>query len=140
MSGNVVTNRTARRDGQRVLVGHEDTGTCMLVRQALEEQFTVCVALNAYDFLEWLSEYRFAAIVCDLVGERMRGKEMLDLVARVSPDLAPRVVLLAPRELDRELARFLETCGNPWVPRPVLGTELLEIVRAVAARSTSMPP
>jgi DNA-binding NtrC family response regulator len=124
-----VTVRAHRR-GVYVLVVRDEKIEARALSQALDDEFVVRVATNASDVIERLSAATLTCVVC-VLGGRVRARDFFELVTRVAPDQAPRIVFVASGEPEDEA--FLRQSKVNWTAASASTEEILAIVRAVSA-------
>ena len=82
---------------------------------------------------------RFDAILCDIHMPGMNGMQFYEEVAKVSQQLASRIIFITGGGYSSEVADFLERTGNPCLSKPLKSDALMSAVTA-AAHVTGVPP
>jgi len=82
---------------------------------------------------------RFDAVLCDIHMPGMNGMQFYEQVAKVSQQLASRIIFITGGGLSSEVAAFLERTRNPCLTKPLKSEALFSAVTA-AARLTAGPP
>jgi DNA-binding NtrC family response regulator len=126
-----VTERGHRR-GVYVLVVRDENIEAPVLSQALDDEFVVRVATNATDIAERLSSVTLTCVVC-VLGGNVRARGFFELVTRVAPAQATRLVFVASEESSEDEA-FLQQAKMNWIAASASPEEILAVVRAVSAR------
>ena len=82
---------------------------------------------------------RFDAILCDIHMPGMNGMQFYEEVAKVSQQLASRIIFITGGGYSSEVADFLERTHSPCLTKP-LESEALRSAVTAAARVTEFPP
>jgi DNA-binding NarL/FixJ family response regulator len=124
------TTGRGRIRGVYVLVVHDEGVSVERISSAVHDAFVVREATDAFDALERLSGAPLACVVC-VIGGSIRGEDFFKLVSRAAPEQAKRVVFVTDDEREVE---FLRDSGASWLPSTAESSEILALVRAVAAQ------
>ena len=103
----------------QVLVVDDDPGmlsalTCLLQRDG----HTVQTATDGQAALALLQEGCYDLILCDLLMPALDGQTLYGLLQRQLPALCQRMIFLTGDTLSPDSMRFVEQCGQPWIPKP----------------------
>ena len=110
---------------------HDEGVQRLGIWKAVCDEYIVHEVSSAFDALEWIARAKLACIIC-VVGQTIHANHFYELVTRVSSEHARRVLFLcAPTAPD---VAFLTQARADWLPLPVGETELMTLVRTVAAR------
>lgn len=114
----------------RVLVIDDDVALRRVMTRMLQR---ACDIDTAEDGAEGWERMRSATvpydvILCDLMMPRMNGRELVALVERERPDLAPSMVILTGGSTDPVNESFLATTGRRVLEKPVSMAELLVLI------------
>ena len=80
--------------------------------------YAVDTADNGHRALAQLEEHPYDVLLCDVRMPELDGPTFYDILTRQYPHLRQRVIFLTGDTLSVESQRFLEQCGQPWVPKP----------------------
>ena len=103
----------------QVLVVDDDPGMLSgLTRFLQRDGHTVEIATNGQEALALLQERDFDLILCDLLMPELDGQTLYGLLQRQLPALCQRTIFLTGDTLSPDSMRFVEQCGQPWLPKP----------------------
>jgi DNA-binding response OmpR family regulator len=117
----------------RILVVEDEAGIARFLEQGLKETgYTVDVARNGPDGLEYALAYEYDAIVLDIMLPQMNGLDMLKEI-RARRVKSP-VVLLTARDGVDERVHGLDVGADDYLVKPFAFPELLARIRALLRR------
>ncbi|HEX9290581.1 MAG TPA: cache domain-containing protein [Anaeromyxobacteraceae bacterium] len=120
--------RAARRG--RILAVDDEPLVGVAVRRALAAEHDVVTETTARAALDRLrAGERFDVILCDLMMPEKSGMELYAELARVAPDLAPRIVFLTGGAFTSTASAFLDATTNPLVEKPFETQQLRAVIR-----------
>jgi CheY-like chemotaxis protein len=103
----------------QVLVVDDDPGILSgLTRFLQRDGHTVETATNGQEALALLHERSFDLILCDLLMPALDGQTLYGLLQRQLPALCKQMIFLTGDTLSPDSMRFVEQCGQPWLPKP----------------------
>jgi two-component system NtrC family sensor kinase len=102
-----------------VLVVDDDPGILSgLTRFLQRDGHTVQTATDGQAALALLQEGCYDVILCDLLMPALDGQTLYGLLQRQLPALCQRMIFLTGDTLSPDSMRFVEQCGQPWLPKP----------------------
>ena len=117
----------------RILVVEDEAGVAGFLEQGLRETgYTVDIARNGADGLEYALAYEYDAIVLDIMLPRMNGLELLKEI-RVQR-VKSTVLLLTARDGVDDRVRGLDVGADDYLVKPFAFPELLARIRALLRR------
>lgn len=117
----------------RILVVEDEAGVAGFLEQGLHETgYTVDVARNGADGLEYALAYEYDAIVLDIMLPKMNGLELLKEI-RVQRVKSPVLLLTARDDVD-DRVRGLDVGADDYLVKPFAFPELLARIRALLRR------
>jgi len=103
----------------QVLVVDDDPGILSALMRLLQRDgHTVQTATDGHAALALLQEQGFDLILCDLLMPALDGQTLYGLLQRHLPALCQRMIFLTGDTLSPDSMRFVEQCGQPWIPKP----------------------
>jgi len=103
----------------QVLVVDDDPGILSALTRFLQRDgHTVQTATDGQAALALLHEGCYDLILCDLLMPALDGQTLYGLLQRQLPALCQRMIFLTGDTLRPESLRFVEQCGQPWIPKP----------------------
>ena len=101
------------------LVVDDDPGILSGLRRFLQRDgHTVQTATDGQAALALLQEGCYEVILCDLLMPALDGQTLYGLLQRQLPALCQRMIFLTGDTLSPDSMRFVEQCGQPWLPKP----------------------
>jgi CheY-like chemotaxis protein len=120
----------ASQTALQVLVVDDDPGILSgLARLLQRDGHTVQTATNGHAALALLHEGGYDLILCDLLMPELDGRTLYELLLRQHPALCQRMIFLTGDTLSPDSLRFVEQCGQPWIPKPC---SIAEVRTAIA--------
>lgn len=117
----------------RILVVEDEAGVAGFLEQGLKETgYTVDVARNGADGLEYVLAYEYDAIVLDIMLPKMNGLDMLKEI-RARRVKSP-VLLLTARDGVDDRVRGLDVGADDYLVKPFAFLELQARIRALLRR------
>jgi two-component system NtrC family sensor kinase len=116
----------------RVLVVDDDPGILRALTRLLQRDgHTVQTATDGQAALALLQEGGYDLILCDLLMPALDGQTLYGLLQRQLPALCQRMIFLTGDTLSRDSMRFVEQCGQPWIPKPCSIDEIRTVMAQV---------
>jgi len=120
--------------GIRVLVVEDEPAISQVCQRSLSrEGYTVTVVGDGQAAQTRLSAESFDICLIDIRTPRMSGEELYEWITATKPELIPGIILTTGDVISGDTARFLAAADRPNLPKPFAPTELLAIVKTVAA-------
>jgi CheY-like chemotaxis protein len=114
----------------QVLVVDDDPGILSgLTRLLQRDGHMVQTAPDGQAALALLQEGGYDLILCDLLMPALDGQTLYGLLQWQLPTLCQRMIFLTGDTLSPDSMRFVEQCGQPWLPKPC-GTDEIRTVMA----------
>jgi CheY-like chemotaxis protein len=102
-----------------VLVVDDDPGILRALTRFLQRDgHTVQTATDGQAALALLHAGSYDLILCDLLMPALDGQTLYELLQRQLPALCQRMIFLTGDTLRPDSMRFVEQCGQPWIPKP----------------------
>ncbi|MBL8950653.1 MAG: response regulator [Myxococcaceae bacterium] len=122
---------TTRSRRGRVLVVDDQRVVADSVARLLEYHHDVETASGAAEALRRIHEGRqYDAIVSDLMMPGMSGIDLYDALARLSPELAERMVFMTGGAFTKAARDFLDGVSNPTLDKPFDANRLYAAVNS----------
>jgi CheY-like chemotaxis protein len=103
----------------QVLVVDDDPGILSALMRLLQRDgHTVETATDGQAAHALLQEGCYDLILCDLLMPELDGQTLYGLLQRQLPALCQRMIFLTGDTLSPDSMRFVEQCGQPWIPKP----------------------
>jgi len=103
----------------RILVIDDDRSFVSgLARILRRDGYTVDTADNGTAGLTQMQAHRYDVLLCDLRMPGLNGPDLYTLVLHQYGYLSQRVIFLTGDTLSTDSTAFLETCAQPWLPKP----------------------
>jgi two-component system chemotaxis response regulator CheY len=116
---------------RRHLVVEDDDAILGLYERLLSREAAVVRARNGREALEYVQDKFFNAILSDLDMPVMNGLEFFERASSTEEDLAKRFIL-CPSNLTPDISAFCARHGIRLLQKPVMITELLDVLRSAA--------
>ncbi len=117
----------------RILIVEDEPGVASFVEQGLKETgYTVDVARDGSDGLEYALAYEYDAIVLDIMLPKLNGLELLKEIR--SKRVKSPVLLLTARDSVDDRVRGLDVGADDYLVKPFAFPELLARIRALLRR------
>jgi CheY-like chemotaxis protein len=121
----------------RALVIEDDPEARAVLSKALEAaQFEVVAAGDGQEALRILAREEFAVILCDVRMPELDGRKLFEFLDQNMPEVRARIIFITGETSNPETRDFLESTGQPYLPKPVelpLLFVLLQSIREGAA-------
>jgi len=118
--------------GSSVLVVEDEPALASAVAEGLADAgFSVKVARDGQEALQFVEGSAFDLIVCDLRMPRVDGPAFYRAMAARSPSAARRIIFVTGDVAGTEAERFLEQSGCRWLPKPFRLADLLRVAAEV---------
>jgi PAS domain S-box-containing protein len=118
--------------GASVLVVEDEAALASAVAEGLTDAgFTVQIARDGQEALQYLETRQADLIVCDLRMPRLDGPSFYRAMAARSPSAARRIIFVTGDVAGTDAERFLEESGCRWLPKPFRLADLLRVARDV---------
>jgi len=119
--------------GTKILVVEDDSDARELLRELLvEEGYTVKMAQNGKEALEWITRETFDLVLTDLGMPEMDGIELLKTLQRIAPDM--RVIVVTGGADLEARARVKSPWAYDYVTKPFHPHTILEKVARALGR------
>jgi CheY-like chemotaxis protein len=122
-----------------LLVDDERSFASALATLLRRDGYTVDTAENGQLALTRLHEQRYDLLLCDLRMPELGGERLYDLLTHQHPHLCSRVIFLTGDTMGTESLAFLETCGQPWLPKPCSAAQVREVIQQVLDKTGVNP-
>lgn len=120
-----------RRRG-RILVVDDEPMLVRLFTRVLGAEHDVVGESNAQAALDRIvAGERFDVVICDLLMPILSGMALYDAIERIDAGQARRMVFLSGDTGSPQAAEFFSRVHNPRVLKPVVPSELRELVRGL---------
>ena len=106
-----------------VLVIDDEREICESIQRVLQGH-RVEIALGATQALELLRERSFDVLLCDLLMPSMTGMELHAHLAKVRPELTPRMIFMTGGPFGQGVREFLASVPNERIDKPFEAEEL----------------
>ncbi len=121
----------------RALVIEDDPEARAVLSKALAAaQFEVVAAGDGQEALRILAREEFAVILCDVRMPELDGRKLFEFLDQNMPEARSRIIFITGEASNPETRDFLESTGQPYLPKPVelpLLFVLLQSIREGAA-------
>ncbi|MEM0990224.1 MAG: PAS-domain containing protein [Pseudomonadota bacterium] len=122
----------------RVLVVDDEVRVAELLREVLEEAgHQVQTLTSPEDALEVLRTQRYDAIISDMKMPGMDGRQFHNSLYQIDPALARRTGFVTGDSMSRQVAEFLDRCGQPHLEKPVTPREILTLVAGLMKKRST---
>jgi DNA-binding response OmpR family regulator len=127
----------------RILVIDDDRSFVSgLARILRRDGYTVDTADNGTAGLSQLQVHRYDVLLCDLRMPGLNGPDLYALVLHQYAYLSQRVIFLTGDTLNPDSTAFLETCAQPWLPKPchaaAIRSAIQHVLEAIAPHTARM--
>ena len=123
----------------RILLAEDEISIARALKLMLEKnQYTVDMAHNGAEALDFIHSVPYDALVLDIMMPEMDGIELLTTVRKMGIK-TPALFLTAKGEIEDRVAG-LDAGADDYLPKPFATSEFLARVRALVRRSTSYVP
>jgi len=103
----------------QVLVVDDDPAMLRALTHLLQRDgHTVQTATDGQAALALLQERGYDLILCDVLMPALDGHTLYGLLQRQLPALCQRMIFLTGDTWSPDSMRFVEQCGQPWLPKP----------------------
>ena len=123
----------------RILLAEDEISIARALKLMLEKnQYTVDMAHNGAEALDFINSVPYDALVLDIMMPEMDGIELLTAVRKMGIK-TPALFLTAKGEIEDRVAG-LDAGADDYLPKPFATSEFLARVRALVRRSTAYVP
>jgi CheY-like chemotaxis protein len=112
----------------RLLVVDDEPSIGMILARLFRDH-DVTVVDDGRRALELLGQQHFDLILCDLMMPNMSGIELYDALAKVSQDLAERMIFMTGGTYTVDAQAFLGRVKNPCIEKPFTLAQMELLVR-----------
>jgi DNA-binding response OmpR family regulator len=117
----------------RILLVEDDKGIVRFVKKGLlENSFSVEVATNGEEGLEWALLKGFDLIVLDILLPKMDGREVLKRIRE--KDIQTPVIFLTAKDSESDIVKGLNLGADDYLTKPFSFNELLARIQAILRR------
>lgn len=122
-------------DRPRVLVIDDQSVIVAIMKRELESRFDVDATTDGADALELIRRGDYALILCDLVMPRPSGYELIETLARESPQVLQRLVAMTGRPCSAAEAQRFAELGVQILHKPFGSTDLAMLAMGYMRRA-----
>src|SRR4030067_3187935 len=123
----------------RILLVEDDKGIVRFVKKGLlENSFSVDVASNGEEGLEWALHKGYHLIVLDIMLPKMDGREVLKRLRE--KEIQIPVIFLTARDLESGIVQGLNLGADDYLTKPFSFNELLARIHALLRRGKMVSP
>ena len=113
----------------RILVIDDERAVRDLISDALTiEGHEVLTAENGKEGLDFIGQYRFDLVFCDLRMPEMDGQALYEEVQRDHPQVLKRIVFVTAQANSSDYGPFLRETGIPVIEKPFTLSQLRQMV------------
>ena len=113
----------------RILVIDDERAVRDLISDALTiEGHEVLTAENGKEGLDFIGQYRFDLVFCDLRMPEMDGQTLYEEVQRDYPQVLKRIVFVTAQANSSDYGAFLRETGIPVIEKPFTLSQLRQAV------------
>ena len=122
----------------RILLVEDDKGIVRFVRKGLlENSFSVDVASNGEEGLEWALHKGYHLIVLDIMLPKMDGREVLRRLREKG--IQTPVIFLTAKDSESDIVKGLNLGADDYLTKPFSFNELLARIQAILRRDKAVP-
>ena len=122
----------------RILLVEDDKGIVRFVRKGLSENsFSVDVASNGEEGLEWALHKGYHLIVLDIMLPKMDGREVLKKLRE--KEIQIPVIFLTAKDSESDIVKGLNLGADDYLTKPFSFNELLARIQAILRRGKAVP-
>ena len=114
-----------------LVIDDEPSITKALVALLGRDGHTMDTAENGNRALAQLEAHHYDVLLCDLRMPDLDGPAFYNILTSQYPYVRQRVIFLTGDTLSVESQRFLEQCGQPWVPKPCTAAAIRSAIAQV---------
>ena len=130
-----VESRSDRAQNGYVLIVDDEPYIRLLISRIVRGQgYPILMAADGVGALAQIARWPIRLIICNLRMPRMSGPELYDLLWKISPAMAGRLVFCSGDTVSEQSGQFLESSGRPWLAKPF---DLDDLVRMVEGQIKS---
>jgi len=123
----------AEERGHRILIVDDEPGVAEFLADVLEyDGHHVVVSVTGGETLRHLESQSFDIILSDIRMPEIDGPALYRILGERWPELIPMLAFITGDTLSSRVKEFLESCGRPFVEKPITPTEVRELVARVA--------
>jgi len=117
----------------RILLVEDDKGIVRFVKKGLlENSFSVDVATNGEEGLEWVLHKGYDLIVLDILLPKMDGREILKRLRE--KEIQTPVIFLTAKDSESDIVKGLNLGADDYLTKPFSFNELLARIQAILRR------
>ncbi|MEM6637410.1 MAG: PAS-domain containing protein [Pseudomonadota bacterium] len=114
---------------KRVLVVDDEEGVARLISDMLaEEGLHVTKSTNPRSALKLAEAEQFDIVLSDFKMPDMNGETFFRAMEAIAPKNAARTAFVTGDSMGTEVRRFLSSSKRPWIEKPIMRGELLELI------------
>ncbi len=115
---------------KRILIVDDEPAICQFCQRVLtEEGFGVGIAANGRIAQSMISKREYDLYLFDIKMPLMDGKELYELLQKIYPKSAERVVFTTGSAIGQDTESFLQSSGRPVLLKPFITEELKTKIR-----------
>lgn len=123
------THSSQERNGRLILVVDDEYSIGQFVRIALERAgYTVRSVNDPNNALDLIRENDFSLVVTDLKMPKLRGDQLYAAACEAKPAMRDKFVFLTGDTVSPSVRNFLQSCGRPYLAKPVAISDLQRLV------------
>jgi CheY-like chemotaxis protein len=120
----------------RILVIDDERAVRDLISDALTiEGHEVLTAENGKEGLDFIGQYRFDLVFCDLRMPEMDGQALYEEVQRDHPQVLKRIVFVTAQANSSDYGPFLRETGIPVIEKPFTLSQLRQAVTKMVGQT-----
>ncbi len=120
---------SASMTSKKILVVDDEEGVARLIADMLmEEGFDVSKTTSPHDALKLTETEVFDVVLSDFKMPNMNGETFYRAMEKIAPRNAARVGFITGDALGTDVRQFLRSVDRPWIEKPIMRGELLELV------------
>ena len=120
----------------RILVIDDERAVRDLISDALNiEGHEVFTAENGKEGLDFIGQYRFDLVFCDLRMPEMDGQALYEEVQRDHPQVLKRIVFVTAQANSSDYGPFLRETGIPVIEKPFTLSQLRQAVTKMVGQT-----
>lgn len=123
----------------RILLVEDDKGIVRFVKKGLlENSFSVDVASNGEEGLEWALYKGYDLIILDILLPKMDGREILRRLRE--REIQTPVIFLTAKDSENDIVKGLNLGADDYLTKPFSFNELLARIQAILRRGKAVSP
>ncbi|MDB6123472.1 MAG: hypothetical protein JWQ71_2465, partial [Pedosphaera sp.] len=125
----------------KILVLDDEKSLAEMLSEMLELfGYTTTVRHTPMEALALIEEQEFDLIISDFRMPGINGQQFYDLAIQKKPALAQRIIFVTGDLVNEETQKFLQSTGNPHLPKPFSLVQVKAAVAEVIQRNSTTEP